>query len=91
MAGFSGNARFCVTASNVSDEALNDIQRLGGIAGSVPKGISIQSPSLEHANLVIDKIRAAGGLIENVSQAAGSLEELFLQATAAEGTSERAA
>jgi ABC-2 type transport system ATP-binding protein len=86
-----GSARYSVTASNVSDEALNDIRRLGAIAGAAPNGISIQSPSLEHANLVIDKIRAAGGFIENVSQAAGSLEELFLQATAAESISERAA
>jgi ABC-2 type transport system ATP-binding protein len=83
---------YCVTASNVSEVALNEIRRMGGSSVTAAPGVSVQCPTREHANLVIDKIRAAGGFIESFTQAGGSLEDLFLRATASDDhMSERAA
>jgi ABC-2 type transport system ATP-binding protein len=83
---------YSVTASSVSEAALQEIRRMGGSIMAAPPSVTVQSPTREHANLVIDKIRAAGGFVENLTQAAGSLEDLFLRATAsADEMSERAA
>jgi ABC-2 type transport system ATP-binding protein len=83
---------YTIHASNVSDAALNDIRELGATVQPTPQGVRIQSPSRENANLVIDKIRAAGGLLEGLKPSGSSLEELFLKATASDdAVSERAA
>jgi hypothetical protein len=44
----------------------------------------VQATSRSEANTVIDKIRAAAGLIESVVAASSSLEDLFIEATKAE-------
>ena len=83
---------YCVTAADVSEAALNEIRRMGGSIVNAGPGVAIQSPTRDHANLVIDRIRAAGGFVESFSQGGGSLEDLFLRATAsADDVSERAA
>ncbi len=83
---------YTVSASGVSDSALSDIRRTGAAIQPTLQGISVQSPSRDHANLVIDKIRAAGGLIDELKPSGSSLEDLFLKATASDDTlPERAA
>jgi hypothetical protein len=83
---------YTINASGVSDSALNDIRRAGAAIQPAPQGVSIQSPTRDHANLVVDKIRAAGGLIDELKHSGSSLEDLFLKATASDETlAERAA
>jgi ABC-2 type transport system ATP-binding protein len=83
---------YTINASALRDTVLNDIRSLGAVIQSTPQGVSVQSTNRDHANLVIDKIRAAGGLIEGFKHSGNSLEELFLKATASHDTvPERAA
>ena len=83
---------YTINASSVGDAALSDIRGMGAAIQPMPQGVSVHSPSRDHANLVIDKIRAAGGLIDGLKPSGSSLEELFLTATASDDTGpERAA
>jgi ABC-2 type transport system ATP-binding protein len=83
---------YTINASSVGDAALNNIRSAGAAVQPTPQGIRIQAPSREHANLLIDKIRAAGGFIDGLKPSGSSLEELFLKATASDDTvPERAA
>ena len=81
---------YTVNASRLSVASLNEIRAAGGTTLRTANGVAIQSPDSAHANLVMDKIRAAGGSIESFTQSGGSLEDLFLKATASnDGISER--
>ncbi len=83
---------YSISASGVAEKVLHEIRGTGAAVQSMPDGIRIQSPTREHANLLIDKIRAAGGWIEGLKPSGSSLEELFLKATASPDTvPERAA
>jgi ABC-2 type transport system ATP-binding protein len=83
---------YTISAAGLSDVVLHDIQTLGGSVQSTPKGVTIQSPSCDHANLLIDRIRASGGSIDGLKPAGSSLEDLFLKATASDDSlPERAA
>jgi ABC-2 type transport system ATP-binding protein len=73
-----------VAASGVPEQALAEIRRLGASILPVGEGIAMQVPTRDEANLLIDKVRAAGGFIESVSTSTSSLEDLFIQATKAE-------
>jgi ABC-2 type transport system ATP-binding protein len=70
-----------VTASTMSEQALAEIRRLGAAILPSSGGLEIQVPTREDANLVIDKIRAAGGLIDSVTASYSSLEDVFIHAT----------
>jgi ABC-2 type transport system ATP-binding protein len=76
---------FTVNASRLPVSSLNEIRAAGAIILSTANGVAIQSPSSEHANLVMDRIRAAGGSIESFAPSGASLEDLFLKATAERG------
>lgn len=76
---------FTVNASRLSLDSLNEIRAAGATVLRAANTIAIQSPSSDHANLVMDKIRAAGGSIESFAPSGASLEDLFLKATADRG------
>jgi ABC-2 type transport system ATP-binding protein len=76
---------YTVNASRLSPASISEICAAGATTLRTPNGVAIQSPSSDHANLVMDKIRAAGGSIESFAPSGGSLEELFLKATAERG------
>jgi ABC-2 type transport system ATP-binding protein len=83
---------YTITAAGLSGAVLHDIQSMGGSVQSTPKGVTIQSPTCDHANLLIDKIRASGGSIDGLKPSGSSLEDLFLKATASDDSvPERAA
>ncbi len=74
-----------VTAFSVSDSAQAAIRRLG--AAFLPEeanGLTMQVPTRDQANAIIDAVRAAGGFIESVSASNSSLEDLFIQTTGSE-------
>jgi ABC-2 type transport system ATP-binding protein len=88
----AGSGGYGITASSLDAAILNDIRTMGAAIHATPRGVAIQSPTCDHANLVIDKIRAAGGSIDSLKPSGNSLEDLFLKATASEDTvPERAA
>jgi ABC-2 type transport system ATP-binding protein len=73
-----------VAASVVSERALMEIRKLGAAILPAPNGIEVQAPTLESANMVIDRIRAHGGLIDSLSASSNSLEDIFIRATESE-------
>jgi ABC-2 type transport system ATP-binding protein len=72
-----------LTASSVPEPALAQIRALGAAIVRTAEGIAVQLVTLEDANLAIDHIRAAGGLIESVQASTSSLEDVFIRATQA--------
>jgi ABC-2 type transport system ATP-binding protein len=83
---------YVVTASKLPESALSAIRVSGAAVLPSAQGIAVQCQSREQANLVVDKIRAAGGWIDSLSQVGASLEDLFLKATASnDDVAERAA
>ena len=76
---------FTINASRIPAPYLNEIRAAGGTIQRAPNGIAIQTPTSDQANLIMDKIRSAGGTIDSFSAASASLEELFLKATAERG------
>jgi ABC-2 type transport system ATP-binding protein len=92
MSNLLAGSGYTINASSLSDAVLKSIRDMGVAIQSTAQGVTVQSPSRDHANLVIDKIRAAGGLIDGLKPSGNSLEELFLKATASDDSvSERAA
>jgi ABC-2 type transport system ATP-binding protein len=76
---------FTINASRVPAPFLHEIRESGAHVLRASNSVAIQSPTSDHANLVMDKIRAAGGSIDSFVPSGGSLEELFLKATAERG------
>jgi ABC-2 type transport system ATP-binding protein len=70
-----------VTAAHVPEQALTEIKKLSASMLPVAEGVAIQVRTREEANAIIDRIRAAGGEIENVAASTSSLEDLFMQTT----------
>jgi ABC-2 type transport system ATP-binding protein len=70
-----------IAASNLRTEALDDIRRVGASIIPGPSATEFQVSSREDANDVIDRIRAAGGLIESVAASSSSLEDVFIKTT----------
>ncbi len=68
-----------VTASDVPAAALAEIRQSGASILPAVEGITIQVTTREEANIVIDKVRAAGGEIESVAASTSSLEDLFMK------------
>jgi len=76
---------FTINASRVSAPFLNEIRATGANTLRTAGGVAIQVPTNDHANAVMDKIRAAGGSIDSFAPSGGSLEDLFLRATSERG------
>ncbi len=73
---------FTINASNVPASFLNEIRASGATTLRIPTGVAIQTATSDHANLLMDKIRALGGSIDSFAPSGASLEDLFLKATA---------
>ena len=77
-------AGYRITASAISEQALEEIRALGACLSRAQSYVEIQIPNREDANAVIDKIRQAGGLIESVVPSTTSLEEVFIRTMGSE-------
>jgi ABC-2 type transport system ATP-binding protein len=75
---------YTVNASAVPAATLSEIRSSGAIVLQSQNGVAIESSTSDHANVIMDKIRAGGGVIESFTPSHDSLEELFLKATAPE-------
>ncbi len=73
-----------VTASHVCEELLTKLRQVGSAIVPTLDGVEVHVATREEANQVIDQVRAAGGLIENLSSSVNSLEDVFIRATEAQ-------
>jgi ABC-2 type transport system ATP-binding protein len=76
---------FTINASNLPAPFIHEIRASGANTLRTQRGVAIKTPSSDHANVVMDKIRAAGGSIDSFAPSGASLEDLFLKATAERG------
>jgi ABC-2 type transport system ATP-binding protein len=70
-----------VLASGLTDQLFNQIRRDGASISPTEDGVEIRVASREDANLLIDKVRRDGGLIESVATSTSSLEDVFIRTT----------
>lgn len=70
---------FRVCASGVPEQVLAEVKASGASIMSSTEGIEVHAATREQANIVIDKIRAANGLIESVAACNTSLEDVFIR------------
>lgn len=70
---------FRICASGVSEMGLAEIKVLGASILPSTEGVEVHAVSREQANIVIDKIRAAGGLIDSVAASNTTLEDVFIR------------
>lgn len=73
-----------VAVSDAPAQVLDALRASGASVLNGENGIEIQVSNREEANAVIDRVRAAGGLIESVSATSSSLEDVFIRTTEAE-------
>jgi ABC-2 type transport system ATP-binding protein len=77
-------AGYSIVASNLPEAALESFRQSGLIISSHAAGFELQARSREESNLAIDRIRAAGGMIESMHASNISLEDVFIQTTRTE-------
>ena len=71
----------CSSDLSLPERAVDDLR---SIAISIVRGeesVEIQAATREEANVIIDKVRAAGGFVEGMSASSSSLEEVFIRTT----------
>lgn len=84
MSALLAGRGYRVTVTQAPEQVLTKIRKLGAAIVPIEQATEIQVTTREQANEVIDLVRAAGGLIENVSASSSSLEDVFIRATAVE-------
>lgn len=70
---------FRVHASGVPEQVLAEIKELGASILPSLEGVEVHAVTREQANIVIDKIRAASGMIDSVAASNTSLEDVFIR------------
>lgn len=70
-----------VVASGVPEQLLNEIRKDGASISPAEDGVEIRVTNREEANLVIDRIRHHGALVESVSASTNTLEDVFIRTT----------
>lgn len=75
---------YSIVASNLPEAAVNNFRQSGVAISGHELGFELQSRTREESNLVIDKIRAAGGMVEAMHASSISLEDLFIRTTKSE-------
>jgi ABC-2 type transport system ATP-binding protein len=73
-----------IATSALPEPVLADIRKLGASILTSADGITIKVATREEANAAIDKVRAAGGFIENLTASTTSLEDIFMSTTKSE-------
>jgi ABC-2 type transport system ATP-binding protein len=81
IANLISGSGYTISAVNVPAALLEDFRRRGISYAQTENGLSFSAGSLEETNSVIDRIRAAGALVETVSQSSSTLEDVFIRAT----------
>ncbi len=75
---------YTIVAADLSPALLTELRLAAASIATTTRGTEISASTLEESNIIIDRIRAAGGLIESVSASNSSLEDVFIRATKGE-------
>jgi ABC-2 type transport system ATP-binding protein len=75
---------YSIVASNLPEAAINTFKKSGIAISGHELGFELQSRTREESNLLIDRIRAAGGMVEAMHASNISLEDLFIRTTKSE-------
>jgi ABC-2 type transport system ATP-binding protein len=75
---------YSIVASNLPEAAINGFRQSGVTISAHDLGFELQTRTREESNQVIDRIRAAGGMVEAMHASNISLEDVFIRTTKAE-------
>src|SRR5450755_513055 len=70
-----------IAVSSLPERAVDELRSIAISIVRGDEGVEIQAATREEANAIIDKVRAAGGLVEGMSASSTSLEEVFIRTT----------
>jgi ABC-2 type transport system ATP-binding protein len=70
-----------IVASGVPERLLADIRAMAALVAREDGNFEIQAANREDTNAIIDKVRAAGGMIESVLATTSTLEDVFIRTT----------
>ncbi len=77
----TAGSTYRVAASDVPESVLQQLRADASAFAVTEHGFELQTPSLQSANALIDRIRAAGGLVRSVNTSSSSLEDVFIRTT----------
>lgn len=77
-------AGYSIVASNVPEAMVEGLRQTGISISAHELGFELRTPSREESNMAIDRIRAAGGMVEAMHASNVSLEDVFIRTTQAE-------
>ncbi len=77
-------AGYSIVASSLPEAAVNNFRQSGVAIATHDLGFELQMRTREESNVMIDKIRAAGGMVEAMNASNISLEDVFIRTTEAE-------
>ncbi len=75
---------YTIAAWAIPHGAVEQLRSIASSWSPLGDGIEFGVATREQANAIIDRIRAAGGMIESVKPASDSLEDVFIRATKGE-------
>jgi ABC-2 type transport system ATP-binding protein len=70
-----------ITALHVTDALRDELAALTGASRTTQDGLELTVATAEQVNVAIDRLRAAGAMIQSVIPTSSSLEELFITTT----------
>ncbi len=73
-----------IAASAIPPAALEQLRASASSLIPLSDGVEFGAATREQANAIVDRIRAAGGLIESLKPTSDSLEDVFIRATKGE-------
>lgn len=77
-------AGYSIVASNLPETLVEGLRQSGIGISAHELGFALRTRSREEGNVVIDRIRAAGGMVEAMHASNVSLEDVFIRTTQAE-------
>ena len=72
---------YTIAIANVPEVTIAELRRNAAVIVPGNDNLRLQAASREHANQLIDIVRAAGGFIESMEASTSSLEDVFIRAT----------
>jgi ABC-2 type transport system ATP-binding protein len=71
-------SRYKLVASGVDDALLTDLRATGALVDRVNGHFDLTARDIAHLNAVVDRLRAGGGQIEELTPVRSSLEDVFV-------------
>ncbi len=72
---------YTIAVADVPEQTIAELRRNAAVIVPGNDNLRLQAATREHANQIIDIVRAAGGFIESMEASTSSLEDVFIRAT----------